>query len=73
VTERIPTVLATQEIARHVDDALLHKLEVRRYGTKKKTPRGQKVPAGMSLSTRAEEEENEDSEDSEKETDVDEV
>lgn len=41
--------MEAQEIARHVDSALLKKLEVRRFGeATKKKPRGQKVPAGQS-------------------------
>ncbi len=47
VLDRIPSALETQEIAHHVDQALLKKLEVRRFGdgTKRK-PRGKKLPAG---------------------------
>jgi hypothetical protein len=50
VLERIPSVVASEEVARHLDKALLQKLEVRRFGNKKKMPRGKKVPAGQSLS-----------------------
>ena len=44
--ERIPSIASTQDIARHVDKELLKKLEIRRFGQKKK-PRGIKVPAGQ--------------------------
>ncbi len=41
VLERIPAAVQTEEIAQHVDAALLKKLEVRRFGEgKKKQPRG---------------------------------
>ncbi len=59
VVERIPTALATQEIAHHVDAALLQKLEVRRFGQGKKQPRGKKVPAGESYTRQSENEEEE--------------
>jgi hypothetical protein len=51
VLDRIPNVVQSKEIARHVDNALLKKLEVRRFGDgPKKQPRGKKVPAGKSYS-----------------------
>ncbi len=63
VLERIPTVLQTEEIARHVDAHLLKNLEVRRFGDSgKKKPRGKKVPAGESYSKPVEEEDDEESE-----------
>jgi hypothetical protein len=67
VLERIPTVLQTEEIARHVDANLLKNLEVRRFGDSgKKKPRGKKVPAGESYSKPVEDEEDdEESEDDE--------
>jgi len=61
VLERIPTTLRAPEIARHVDGILLKKLEVRRFGDKKKVARGKKIPAGTShtavMSSEEEEEE----------------
>ena len=57
VTERIPSVQRTAEIAQHVDQLLLEKLQVRRFGDgKKKKPRGKKLPAGQSYSVEEEEE-----------------
>jgi len=48
VLDRIPSELQTQQIAEHVDSALLKRLEVRRFGdqSKKKQARGQKYPLG---------------------------
>jgi len=57
VVDRIPAPVQVQDIADHIDAALLNKLEVRRFGTKKKQPRGKKLPAGKSYTE-------EDSEDS---------
>jgi hypothetical protein len=57
VLEMIPSVGKTAESARHLDAALLHRLEVRRFGeASKKRPRGQKVPAGQSYTEMEEEE-----------------
>jgi len=74
VKDRIPTAEGAEEIARHVDAALVKKLELRRYGDKaKKMPRGNKVPAGQSLTAQVEEsseEEEEEEESSEEEFDV---
>lgn len=56
--ERIPSAAGVEEIAQHVDAALIKKLEVRRFGVGlKKTPRGKKVPAGQSHTMEEEEEE----------------
>jgi hypothetical protein len=58
VLDRIPSILKSQDIASHVDQVLLEKLEVRSFGDgKTKKGRGKKVPAGESYSTREEEEE----------------
>jgi hypothetical protein len=57
VIERIPSILQTQDIARNLDQALLKKLEVRRFGDGKRKPRGQKVPAGQSYTKDKEDEE----------------
>ena len=46
VLERIPSRERTEEIAANVDQILLKTLEVRRFDTGTKTPRGPKVPAG---------------------------
>jgi hypothetical protein len=67
VIERIPTVLKAQEIARHIDAALIKKLEVRRFGEGKKRPRGKKVPAGTSY-TAVEESSEESSEEEQEES-----
>jgi hypothetical protein len=49
VLERIPSAVETQQAARHLDAALLQRLEVRRFGdSTPKMPRGKKVPAGQS-------------------------
>jgi len=55
VLSRLPTELASQEIASNVDESLLKTLEVRRYGDGKKKARaglGKKIPAGQSYSAR---------------------
>jgi hypothetical protein len=58
VLEMIPSVVKTAEAARHLDKALLQRLEIRRFGDpSKKRPRGQKVPAGQSYTDRVEDEE----------------
>lgn len=67
VTVRIPDVASTKEIARHVDEVLLKTLEVRRFGDKKKVPRGKKIPAGMSYSGQPNEEETSEEEEEEEE------
>ncbi len=60
VLDRIPSILKSQDIASHVDQVLLEKLEVRKFRDgKTKKGRGKKVPAGDSYSTREEEEEEE--------------
>jgi hypothetical protein len=61
VVERIPSITQTQDIARNLDQALLKKLETRRFGDGKKKPRGQKVPAGQSYTKDAEDTSQEDS------------
>lgn len=48
VLERIPASLQLTEIAQHVDEQLINKLEIRRFGEGKKKPRGRKIPAGQS-------------------------
>jgi hypothetical protein len=78
VLDRIPSVVGTQDIAHHVDQALLKKLEVRRFGDgPKKQPRGKKVPAGQSYSAtedlQTSEEEESELEDEEVATDEEEV
>lgn len=60
VKERIPCVLQTEEIARHLDSVLVERLAVRRFGDgSKKKPRGLKVPAGQSYTAARDQEENE--------------
>ncbi len=54
--EKIPSIQSSQEVATHLDMAILKKLEVRRFGDKKK-PRGKKVPPGQSHSILEEEDE----------------
>jgi hypothetical protein len=61
VLERIPSVVQSQSVARHLDEALLKKLEVRRFGEGKKKPRGQKVPAGQSYTKDKDDENSQDS------------
>jgi hypothetical protein len=52
-TARIPSVLKSTEIAQHLDQALLQRLEVRRFDNGlKRRPRGKKVPAGESYSSK---------------------
>jgi hypothetical protein len=46
--ERIPSVFQSHTVTRHLDNALLKKLEIHQFGEWKKKPRGQKVPAGQS-------------------------
>ena len=54
VLDRLPSIVESQEIARHIDSALLKKLEVRRiWRGQQKKPRGQKVPAGQSYTEAA--------------------
>jgi hypothetical protein len=49
VLQRIPSTLESETITRHLDSALLKKLEVRRFvDAIRKNPRGKKVPAGQS-------------------------
>jgi hypothetical protein len=68
VLDRLPSIVQSEEIARHIDSALLKKLEVRRFGeASKKKPRGKKTPAGQSYTAE------EDSEEEEEEEDDDEV
>ncbi len=48
VLQRIPSTLKSETITRHLDSALLKKLEVRRFvDAIRKKPRGKKVPAGQ--------------------------
>jgi hypothetical protein len=73
VLEMIPSVAKTAESARHLDAALLHRLEVRRFGeASKKRPRGQKVPAGQSYTEMEEEESTDERTDKEDDEDEDE-
>lgn len=58
VLERIPSVLDSAAIASNIDQALLKKLEVRRFGSGTKKPRGKKVPAGRSYTKESSEEDN---------------
>jgi len=49
VTERIPSAVSSQEAATHLDQALIERLEVRRFGEgNRRRPRGKKLPAGQS-------------------------
>ncbi len=57
VIEKIPCILQTQDIARNLDQALLKKLEVCRFGDGKKKPWGQKAPTGQSYTKDKEDEE----------------
>ncbi len=58
VLEMIPSVVKTAEAARHLDKALLQRLEIRRFSDpSKKRPRGHKVPVGQSYTDREEDEE----------------
>jgi hypothetical protein len=57
VLQRIPSILSSQQIAKHVDQQLVEKLEVRRFGAPKRKGRGPKIPAGQSYSAQEEEEE----------------
>ncbi len=57
VLERIPSIKTSQNVAHHIDTALLKKLEVRRFGdASRKKPRGKKVPAGQSHTAEPEDE-----------------
>jgi hypothetical protein len=47
-------VVESQVVAKHIDNALLQRLEVRRFGDGKKKPRGKKVPAGQSYTAEIE-------------------
>ncbi len=54
----IPSVVKTAEAARHLNKALLQRLEIRRFDDpSKKRSKGQKVPAGQSYTDREEDEE----------------
>ncbi len=72
VLNRIPVFVPTQEIAKHMDAALLKKLEVRRFGdaSKKKQPRGKKIPAGQSYCAEEDSRSDEDNVESEVESKV---
>jgi hypothetical protein len=51
--DRLPSIVESEEIAHHIDSALLKKLEVRRFGeASKKKPRGKKTPARQSHTQR---------------------
>ncbi len=66
VLERLPSTVGSQGIARHLDGALLRRLEVRRFGEgTKKNPRGKKIPAGQSYSAESDEEQVDDEEEQE--------
>jgi len=63
VTERLPSKDKAKTIARHLDKALLDRLEERRFPVSKKKGRGKKIPAGKSYTDMdTEEEEEEESE-----------
>ena len=51
---RIPSALDSATVARLVDAALIKRLEIRRFGTGAKKPRGKKIPAGQSYTMDAE-------------------
>jgi hypothetical protein len=58
VIERIPSTTKTAEIAHGVNQVLLKKLKIRRFGDgQKKRPREKKIPAGESYSKQDEEKE----------------
>lgn len=65
--ERLPTVRKSQDIARHIDTALLKRLEVRRFPVPKKRGKKVQVPAGKSYT-----EENQDEAEEEEVDDVEE-
>jgi hypothetical protein len=57
VLQRIPSSLTSQQIARHLDQQLVEKLEVRRFGdVPKRKGRGPKIAPGKSYSALEEEE-----------------
>ncbi len=59
--EQIPNAVETQQAARHLDAALLQRLEVRRFREKTaKKPRGKKVSTGQSYTLLEEDEDKED-------------
>jgi hypothetical protein len=54
VLDRLPSIVESEEIARHIDSTLLKRLEMRRFGeASKKKPRGKKTPAGQSYTEAA--------------------
>jgi hypothetical protein len=55
VLERILSVVETQVSARHIDNVLLKRLEIRRFGDGKRKPRGKKMPAGQSYTAEVQE------------------
>jgi Mg-chelatase subunit ChlI len=64
VLEMIPSVVKTAEVARHLDKALLQRLEIRRFDDpSKKRPRGQKVPAEQTDREEDKEEDTDDTDD----------
>lgn len=66
VTERIPSIVTTQEAATHIDQALLKKFDVRRFGeSSRRKPRGKKIPAGQSYTAVAADLEEDETEDEE--------
>ena len=75
VLERLPSIARYEEAASYIDQALLKKLEVRRFGESKKKSRGKKVPAGKSYTENEDDSEVEDlnrnENDSKDEDDVD--
>jgi hypothetical protein len=74
VLDRIPSVLESEDIARNLDQQLLKKLEVRRFGEgPKKKPRGKKVPAGDSYTAQENSEEEEEESELEDEVEEDET
>lgn len=75
VLDGLVSVGNTQDIAEHLDNTLLKRLETKRYGdgTKKKQTRGQKVPAGQSWTAKEAEKEASESEISDDEMSVGEI
>lgn len=69
--QSIPDAISSEEIASHIDQQLMKKLEVRRFGDqKKRVSRGPKVPPGKSYcaESSSEEEDEDDKEEEEEDT-----
>jgi len=67
--QNIPDILSSHEIASNLDQQLLKKLEVRRFGTQK-TARGPKVPPGKSYCAESSSEEEEHDKEREEEEEI---